>query len=264
MSNPMQNVVSVLDVARDSDGVAHIVPVSGGKDSTCLALALKEREPRPYTYIYTPTGDELPEMVAHLSRLERMLGQPIIKLENGTLATQIEANKMLPNVFSRWCTRLLKLRPAGKFYSQFAPVVCYVGIRDDEDEREGTRPGGDSAPVGTEVTQVFPFQHWGWGINDVWSFLDERGITIPERTDCARCPYQRLGEWYNLWLQHPEIYASAEGDEEKWGHTYRSPQRDTWPADLRGLRELFEAGTIPERSLRMMEKRRGMCRACSL
>lgn len=136
-----------VNVARDKDGIAHIVPVSGGKDSTCLALALQEREPRPYTYIYTPTGDELPEMVAHIVNLERLLGQPIIKLTNGTLATQIEINRMLPNYRARWCTRLLKLRPAGRFYTQFAPVVCYVGHRDDEDEREGTRPGGDSAAV---------------------------------------------------------------------------------------------------------------------
>lgn len=262
-AHPLERLVSVRDVARDENGVAHIVPVSGGKDSTCLALALKEREPRPYTYVYTPTGDELPEMEMHIARLERMLGQPIIRLTNGTLATQIEHNHMLPNVFSRWCTRLLKLRPAGKFYAEFAPVVCYVGIRDDEDEREGTRPGGDSAPVGTEVVQVFPFQRWGWDIDDVWAFLDERGIHIPERTDCARCPYQKLGEWYNLWLYHRDIYLDAEADEEKWGHTFRSPQRDTWPAGLKELRELFEAGKIPERSLRMMEKRRVMCSACA-
>jgi len=252
-----------LQILRDSDGVAHIVPVSGVKDSSCLALALKEREPRPYNYVYTPTGDELPEMELHMDRLEKMLERPIIKLTNGTLATQIERNHMLPNVFSRWCTRLLKLRPAGKFYAQFAPVICYVGIRDDEDEREGTRPGGDSAPVGTEVVQVFPFQHWGWGLEEVWAFLDARGVCIPDRTDCARCPYQKLGEWYNLWLYHRDIYLDAEADEALWSHTFRSPQRDTWPAGLAELREAFEAGRVPDRSLRMMEKRRGMCSVCS-
>lgn len=253
-----------MDILRDENGIAHIVPVSGGKDSTCLAIALKEKEPRKYTYIYTPTGDELPEMVEHLNNLEKRLNQPIIKLTNGNLASQIEANNMLPNVFSRWCTRLLKLRPAGKFYEQFAPVVCYVGIRDDEDEREGTRPGGDSASVKTDVIQVFPFQHWGWGIDDVWNFLNDRLIHIPERTDCARCPFQRLGEWYNLWNDHLDIYLDAEQDEEKYGHTYRSPGRDTWPASLKELRLLFEQGKKPERSLRMMEKRERMCRVCSL
>lgn len=252
-------------LSRDENGIAHIVPVSGGKDSTCLALALNELEPwRSYNYIYTPTGDELPEMIDHLEYLEMLLGEPIIQISNGTLASQIEANNMLPNVFARWCTRILKLRPAGKFYEDNAPVVCYVGLRADEDAREGTRPGGDSAAIGTDVKQDFPFQRWGWGLGEVWSYLADNGITIPERTDCARCPYQRLGEWYNLWLNYPDIYASAEADEARYGHTYRSPGRDKWPAGLKDLRIKFEAGEIPERSLRMMEKRQGMCRACSL
>jgi 3'-phosphoadenosine 5'-phosphosulfate sulfotransferase (PAPS reductase)/FAD synthetase len=262
-AKPMECVISVHDMARDEYGIAHIVPVSGGKDSTCLALALKEREPRPYTYVYTPTGDELPEMEAHMLNLEKLLGQPIIRITNGTLASHIEAESMLPNVFARWCTRLLKLRPAGKFYAQVAPVVCYVGIRDDEDEREGMRPGGDSASVGSDVSQVFPFQRWGWGIEEIWKFLDERLVTIPERTDCARCPYQKLGEWYNLWETYPEIYADAINDEQRYGHTFRSPGRDTWPASLAELAKRFESGEKPERSLRMMEKRRGMCSVCA-
>lgn len=251
-------------IKRDENGVAHIIPVSGGKDSTCLALALMLMEPRPYTYIYTPTGDELPEMEAHIEKVESLIGEKILRISNGTLKSQIDANNMIPNVFARWCTRLLKLRPAGRFYEEAAPVVCYVGLRDDEDHREGTRPGGDSAAVDTDVKQDFPFQRWGWGLEQVMRFLEFNNVEIPERTDCARCPYQRLGEWYNLWLKYPEIYADAESDEQKYGHTYRSPGRDTWPASLKELREKFESGEKPEVSLKMMEKRRGMCRVCSL
>jgi len=43
----------------------HIVGLSGGKDSTALALRLAELEPRDYTYICNETGNELPAMKAH-------------------------------------------------------------------------------------------------------------------------------------------------------------------------------------------------------
>lgn len=253
-----------MNILRDNGGVAHVVGLSGGKDSVCLALALKEKEPRPYNYACTPTGDELPEMLEHLDRVEKLLGQQIIRITNGTLRSVIDQNNMLPNFRARFCTRILKLQPYGKFMEQAAPVVSYIGLRDDEDEREGTRPGGDYAAVTTKVRQDFPFQRWGWGIEEVLKFLAERNVVIPERTDCARCPYQKLGEWYNLWLRYPDIYADAEADEKKFAHTFRSAQRDSWPAGLKELRLFFAAGKIPERSLRMMDERKNMCRACSL
>lgn len=134
--------MSSPSLLRDENNIAHIAGLSFGKDSVCMALALKEKEPRPYNFVCTPTGDELPEMVAHMDRIETLLGQKVIHLTNGTLASLINQMHMLPNFRSRFCTRLLKLKPFGEFMTANAPVVAYVGLRDDEDEREGTRPGG--------------------------------------------------------------------------------------------------------------------------
>jgi 3'-phosphoadenosine 5'-phosphosulfate sulfotransferase (PAPS reductase)/FAD synthetase len=61
----------------------HIVALSGGKDSTALAIRLKELNPnRKYIYICTPTGDELPEMELHWANLESILDQPIVKVHH--------------------------------------------------------------------------------------------------------------------------------------------------------------------------------------
>ena len=51
-----------------------------------MALRLKEMEPGDYTYILTPTGDELPEMDKHWNRLENMLDAPLLRLGTGKLA----------------------------------------------------------------------------------------------------------------------------------------------------------------------------------
>lgn len=231
-----------------------IVALSGGKDSTALALRLREVEPRDYVYICTPTGDELPEMVGHWKRMEELLETPITYLRaehdlNGLIAHF----NALPNFRQRWCTRILKIEVAEAFYERHPDSTAYVGLRADEPLREG-------GIYGDIVKQDYPLRRWGWGIKDVIGYLNDRNVTIPKRTDCARCYHQRLGEWRDLLLTYPDLYAEAEAQEKAMGRTFRSPGRDTWPVDLTGLRQRFENGDIP-RGRNMSDDQ---CRVCSL
>lgn len=231
----------------------HVVGLSGGKDSTALALRLAEVEPRDYTYICNETGDELPEMIDHWKRLEDMLGKPLVRVRHERdLNQEIEFQNMLPSVFARWCTRILKIEPTIAYMEALPPgSVLYVGLRADEEVRRGL--------YGEDLKIDFPLRRWGWGLREVVAYLDERGVCIPERTDCARCPYQRLGEWRRLYQKHPAIYMHAAGQEKRIGATFRSPGRDNWPADLEALAHEFDSG----RKLR--EYKRGeTCRVCSL
>lgn len=98
---------------------------------------------------------------------------------------------------------------------------------------------------GDFATYRYPLREWGWGIEQVYGYLDARGVKVPDRTDCALCYDQRLSEWYRLWKEHPAIFARAEALEAKTGHTFRSPSRDTWPAALKDLRAEFERGRAP-------------------
>lgn len=245
----------------------HILALSGGKDSTAMALATAIYEPADYTYVCTPTGDELPEMEAHWAKLEGLLGRPILRLEGPTLMGLIVQQTALPNHAARWCTRILKLERYYNWLGSLGPVVSHVGLRADE---EG-RPGMTFPSLG-EVQMDFPMRRWGWTLSDVMTFLADQGVTVPERTDCAVCFWQRLGEWYLLWRDHPDRFERGEIAEafvsEQRGvpYTFRSPDRDTWPASLADLRREFEAGRVPDRSLRMMDKRRlvGACRVCTL
>ena len=236
--------------------MAHIIALSGGKDSTAMALRLAEVEPKPYTYVCTPTGDELPGMEDHWNRCEDLLGAPIVKLGDVSLVDLTKRERMLPNWRARFCTRMLKIQPFQHWVCQHLPATIYIGLRADEPPE--TRAGYDNEfPLA--ITVRYPLREWGWTISDVWAYLAERQVTIPRRTDCARCFFQTLHEWYLLWRDHPDIYASAEDDEARTGHTYRSPQRDTWPAALSDLREQFEGGRIPK-----PRKRGEGCRTCSL
>lgn len=236
----------------------HIVALSGGKDSTAMALRLREIEPRPYEYICTPTGNEPDEMFAHWKRLGELLGQPMIPIVAGTLSGLIEQQHALPNWRQRWCTRMLKIQPYAKWLRGVGLCVSYVGLRADEEEREG----GDYLEL-PNVRQDFPLRRWGWGIKEVRAYLDQRGVTIPKRTDCSLCFFQRLIEWYELWRDQPAAWAEGERLETLTGHTFRSPGRDTWPAAMVELRKRFESGAIPK-DTRPGPLQQMRCRVCRL
>lgn len=206
-----------------------------------MALRLAEIEPRDYVYVCTPTGNEPAAMFAHWRALGEMLGKPIVPVMGGTLAGLIEKQNALPNWRQRWCTRMLKIEPYAAWLMQNSPAISYVGLRADEEEREG----GDYKNV-PNVEMRFPMREWGWHLDDVIGFLQSRNIIIPKRTDCTLCFYQRLIEWFELWRDDPLAWAEGERMEAATGHTFRSPGRDTQPTSLKDLRTKFETGWIPK------------------
>jgi 3'-phosphoadenosine 5'-phosphosulfate sulfotransferase (PAPS reductase)/FAD synthetase len=115
----------------------HVVLLSGGKDSTAMAIRLQEVEPREYTYLITPTGNELPEMEDHWKKLETILDSPLVRVGNRTLMGIIIEQNMIPNWRARFCTRMLKIEPYKAWLLDNMPVTGYVGLRADEGEREG-------------------------------------------------------------------------------------------------------------------------------
>lgn len=239
----------------------HVIALSGGKDSTALALRLAEVEPRDYIYLITPTGDELPEMVDHWKRLEDMLGKPMTRVTNQTLDFWIDHFNALPNWRQRWCTRLLKIEPCIAWIKAHQPATLYVGLRADEEERKGI--------YSDDVVSRFPLREWGWGVDQVWSYLMQKGVKIPKRTDCARCYGQRVSEWRALWRNHPDIYENAAQQEIRTGATFRGPNRDSYPAPLVQLRTVFEEEQAQKDRQFVLfdaefDENAGACRVCSL
>lgn len=245
----------------------HVISISGGKDSTAMAMALCLKEPREYLYVCNPTGNELPEMLDHWEMLGNFFGSEIIKVGCGkTLDELIQIQNALPSWRMRWCTRKLKIEPMRAWLAEHAPCVSYVGLRADEPVEERSGIFGDIA--GVEFR--YPLREWGWTLDDVVSFLSTYEIRIPKRTDCAWCYDQRIVEWKNLWREHPDLYAQAEAREAQVGNTFRSPRRDYWPASLREMRAEFERDRrVKGEKLQLplweeVDPNMKKCRVCSL
>jgi hypothetical protein len=237
---------------------------SGGKDSTALALRMAETG-EEFVNLFNVVGNELPDLLGHVAKVTALTGKRLECTNPGkSLISLIRGYESLPNQNMRWCTRQLKIEPTKAWLLSHPGAVLCVGLRADEPER------GAATLYGESVTYRTPLREWGWGLEEVWAYLDRRGVTVPDRTDCALCYDQRLSEWWRLWKEHPDMWALGEELEELTGHTFRSDTRDTWPASMRGLRERFEAGDAP-RDIKPLPlfgeydvKARNRCRVCSL
>lgn len=195
----------------------HVCGISGGKDSSALAVYLRQRRPDlDIEYFFCDTGAELPETYDYLTRLEAALGQPIARLnaERGFDHWFEVYRGMLPSPQVRWCTRMMKIAPLEAWIGD-APTTSYVAIRADEASRKGyisTKPN---------ITSVFPFVEDDVDHDGVMRILEDAGIGLPDyyewrtRSGCYFCFYQRKAEWVGLAERHPELYERAVAIEKK-------------------------------------------------
>ncbi len=232
-------------IEPDSDNVRHVLSLSGGKDSSALAIYMRDRVPN-MEYVFCDTGEELPETYDYLEKLEAYLGRPIVKLNpDRPFSHYLDIfNGVLPDARTRWCTRMLKIKPF-EWFAGNDEVVNYVGIRSDESQRKGYI---SSKP---NVTARYPFVDDGITKEDVLAILKDIGIGLPayynwrSRSGCYFCFFQRRIEWVGLYNNHPELFAKALSYEKENPTT---GERYTW-IEHESLKELVK----PERIARIKE-----------
>ncbi len=197
------------------DAVRHICGISGGKDSSALAVYLRNKVP-DLEYFFCDTGAELPETYEYLTRLEVILGKPIVRLNDRRgFDHWFEVFRgTLPSPQMRWCTKNLKIKPIEAWIGD-APALSYVAIRADESNRKGyisTKPN---------IRTLFPFIENGIDADGVMRILADAGIGVPAyyewrtRSGCYFCFYQRKVEWLGLAERHPDLFDRAVAIEQK-------------------------------------------------
>jgi 3'-phosphoadenosine 5'-phosphosulfate sulfotransferase (PAPS reductase)/FAD synthetase len=191
--------------------VRHILALSGGKDSSALAVFMKDRVPE-MEYVFCDTEKELDETYEYLHRLSMYLGKPIhtLKYKQGYGFDAILQLKRgyLPSPQARWCTECLKLIPYEEYIGS-DEVISYVGIRADEPHRKGYI---SSKP---NIKTIFPFVEHNIRRADVFKILQESGLGVPSyyewrsRSGCFFCFFQQRIEWVGLLERHPDLFKKA-------------------------------------------------------
>ena len=198
-----------------TESTRHVCGISGGKDSSALAIYMRDRIP-DMEYFFCDTGAELPETYEYLNKLEAVLGKPIARLnsEKGFDHWFEVFRGALPSPQMRWCTKNMKIKPLEAWLGD-TEAISYVAIRADESNRKGyvsTKPN---------IKTSFPFVEDGIDHAGVLKILEEAGVGLPSyyewrtRSGCYFCFYQRKAEWVGLADRHPDLFERAVAIERK-------------------------------------------------
>lgn len=217
-------------MSKKQKTVRHILGLSGGKDSTALAIFMRQHYPElEIEYFFCDTHKELKETYDYLRRIEDWLGIKIhyLEAERGFDHWLEVYGGVLPSPKMRWCTKQMKIIPLEKWVGD-DEAISYIGIRADEN-REGyisTKPN---------ITARFPFKEHGLVKADILRLLEESGIGMPDyyrwrsRSGCYFCFFQRKYEWVMLAQEHPDLFQKAVDYEQNHrdGRTYTWTQGET-------------------------------------
>jgi hypothetical protein len=251
-----------------SETARHILSISGGKDSSALAIYMRDRAgwrrrldknvdtpitPVELEYIFCDTHEELQETYEYLDQLETFLGKKIVRLsdDRGFKHWMDVHGNFLPSPQMRWCTKSLKIIPFEKYVGD-DEVFSYIGIRADEH-----RDGYISKKA--TIKPVYPFKEDGVDKNDVFRILEESGAGLPDyykwrtRSGCYFCFFQRKAEWVGLMENHPELFEQAKSYEK---FDALSGRRFTWSQgeSLEELSQPARVEAIKANHLQALEK----------
>lgn len=221
------------------------VAVSGGADSTAMALLLWERGEN-FEMVFSDTGAELPEVYWMLPRLADVVGKKLHVVSGGSFFQYLVAyGYFLPMPMVRWCTSRLKQNPQDKYFKAVGAEEVCVGIRADEPTR--------LRPQTRKYQVIYPLAEGGLGKKDVFRLCEKYNLLNPAyqwRTNvsCFCCFFQRKRDWLGLAKHHPDLFRVAEMWEEM--SQKQTEKGFTWRRGhtLKQLREADEAqlGLWPE------------------
>jgi 3'-phosphoadenosine 5'-phosphosulfate sulfotransferase (PAPS reductase)/FAD synthetase len=181
--------------------LSYFVSVSGGLDSTALAIILSKKIPQA-KYIFADTGDEFPQVYEHLSAMENILNIKIIRIRNKqyTLGEYEIERKYFPSPGARFCTRKFKIEPIERYLKNYRPFKLAIGIRADENRK------GNIADYA-----IYPLIEYNIKKCDVVTICQEKNL-IPKypwymsRGGCYSCFYKSKNELLGLAKYEPALF----------------------------------------------------------
>lgn len=196
-----------------------VASVSGGKDSTAMALHLIELG-LDFEAVFLDTGWEHPATVEYATQvLPDVLGRPVKVLRADSMVDLIRRKDMFPGRLHRFCTEQLKVVPMHQYLAGLDDPVNAIGIRADESARRSTMPEWEESSA---VNALIWRPILRWTVDDVIAIHHRHGV-VPNplylqgasRVGCFPCIYARKSEVRlvsELWPERIDEIAALEDE----------------------------------------------------
>lgn len=203
-----------------------VASVSGGKDSTAMALWLKHEAEIEKTnqlhFVFADTGWEHPELYTYLDEvIAPLLGENFVRVRSkkypGGMPELVEKRGMFPSRKIRFCTQELKIFPIRDFIKDLdewtsKPPVNAVGIRAAESKRRSQMEeweGGGPMNVDTWRPLI------NWLVEDVVAIHTKYQIRPCPLYLRDELPASRVGCWPCIMSRKSEIRSVVETDPDR-------------------------------------------------
>lgn len=228
-----------------------VVCVSGGKDSTAMALWLLKESglSNPMRFVFTDTGHENPVTLEHMDYLEKAIG---IKIERVTgpysfLTLSIKKGAF-PSARRRFCTEELKVKPLAAWIGAqedadpaFDPVTV-MGIRREESKARRDMPEWEDSQTQRSAYDCplwRPIIDWTW--QQVFAIHEKYGI---EPNPLYKRGVGRVGCWPCIMCSKGEL-ATAFNEDPGLLDRLRDYEVQVAAASKEGIPTMFASDKTP-------------------
>ncbi len=181
-----------------------VISYGAGVNSTAMAIMLINQGWRGHI-VFSDTGCEWPETYCYMDYFEsewlkprgfeiiRLKGLPYQNKREGiSLIDYCETRHVIPFAAVRWCTMEWKVEPMKRWGADNDNPKSLIGIAADESQR---RPDANRPLVNAGITR-----------EGCIKIIETEGLSVPQKSGCYICPFQRPKTWRELWRNHPELF----------------------------------------------------------
>jgi len=203
--------------------MSELISYGGGVNTVAMTIRLVNEGWRG-PIVFADTGGEHPETYCHMRWFEQNFLQP-----KGLAITRLSWQDLLPELVEpayklchnkkqighsleayclmrgiipllsvRWCSLTFKRSLIDAWRQRHDIPVSLIGISADESHR-----------ARNDGICTYPLLDWDWTRQDCFTAIKEANVPIPRKSGCFFCPGQRLSEWRQLLLDHPDLFERA-------------------------------------------------------